>query len=338
MKIPPHFTALALVVTLPWISAAAPPEESEPEEPAIDIAPLLEPEDKVAVLPTEVSIDGADQPVLGRSLSDSLLGGLVAQGHAKVISYEELLKEEDPEVPKGAPPEALAGMLGRRLGVQRILVPRLVGTGEFFRFTVKEVDTGSYEVLRVFELSHSGDKDGIFGFVPMILDELAKDGSEPVIAEEKETKPSIKIWTWEEYQRDFGVEPDGGFSSPDADKPAPDEEPIVRKPPVPRSADSIVKDQPKHPAKEPEPVVVDFVELGKVATVNEKWGFCVIDMTGRKLKTTERLEIRHLNSDETFATMVVTRVSGDQAIADLSNGQDLSKISPGDVVFGQEVR
>ena len=171
MKIP-HFATLALSLLIPCLAIAQPDPELEPGDRIIDIGPLLEPEESIAVLPTEVSINGDSQPVLGRSLSDSLLGGLVAHGFPKVISYEELLKEENPVPPEGAPAEALAGMLGRRLGVQKILVPRLVGEGDFYRFTVKEVDTGDYEVIRVFELSHTGDRDGIFGFVPLVLNEL----------------------------------------------------------------------------------------------------------------------------------------------------------------------
>ena len=81
-----------------------------------------------------------------------------------------------------------------------------------------------------------------------------------------------------------------------------------------------------------------MIELGKISAVNEKWGFCVIDMSGRKLKTTEQIEIRRGDSNRAFATMVVTRVSGDQAIADLTDGQELSNLSPGDVVFGPDIR
>ena len=330
MKTPP-FSTLTLCALFPIFAWAEPGGDKELVDPEIDIAPLLAPEKSIAVLPAEVSINGDSQPVLGRSIADSLLGGLVAQGYPKVISYEELLKAKAPDAPEGAPPEALAGMLGRKLGVQTILVPRLIGEGDFYRFTVKEVDTGNYEVLRVFELSHAGDRDGIFGFVPLVLNELEKEtetaeGATP-------PGPAIRIWTWEEYQRDFGVEQEGGF----APSAAPNE--IANSTGTPPPASTKGAEAPERiEAVKRGRAVAQMVALGKVSSVNEKWGFCVIDMTGRKLKTSEKVEIREEDSDRVYATLVVTYIDGDKAIADLAADHRQKPISPGAVVFGPDTR
>ena len=99
MKISPFTPGLLFAVLAIPIAGAEDETPPENRPPAVEVAPaeeeadplpvidhLLDPEPSVAVLPTEVSLNGIDQPALGRSLSDSLIGGLLAQD-VKVISY-----------------------------------------------------------------------------------------------------------------------------------------------------------------------------------------------------------------------------------------------------------
>ena len=236
-------------------------------------------------------------------------------------------------------------MLGRRLGAQKVLVPRLVGEDDFYRYTVKEIDAGNYEVIRVFELSHVGDREGIFGFIPLVLGELEKEKKRETVRKRPARNPVIRIWSWEEFRRDFGSDPElGEFSgAPKAKAEAIPEVTVVR--PAEQGFEEV---RPALPKKSSVPGAVaaqengrraaEMVALGKVASFNGQWGFCVIDMTGRKLKETELVEIRDGESKTVYATLVVTRVEGNKAIADLADGQRGKRLFPGDVVFGSELR
>ena len=189
-------------------------------------------------------------------------------------------------------------------------------------------------------MSHVGDREGIFGFVPLVLSELEKDGKAMEVKgepkKERKGNPVIKIWSWEEFERDFGKDGERpeGLEPPRAMPVERDGTKVARVEVEEKSAISPDESDARLAGRR----VAEMVALGKIASVNDQWGFCVIDMTGRKLKAAEELEIRAGESNSVYATLVVKRVEGGKAIADLADGQGGKRILPGDVVFGWEIR
>lgn len=311
----------------------------------------------VIVLQGEVTVDGQQRPDLGRSFADTITGGLLKTRAYTVIDHlgNQPLAQAIQNSATLAP-EQSAVAAGKELGARWIYVPRVIVEGDFQKLTLKKIRVSDGQVVDVFETHSAGDRSAMFLLIGDALKDIyaktARDSSpigktatrEPLpapapAAEEldpnpipgsyipnpirKKDKPAVKITKPNEIM-ETRVASANNQRVPDGleleSKPQPTAE-------VPAEPAKI-----KDPAIETEDKYARY--MGTISTVNPDWRFCILKLrTTKELRIGDTLSVKTATIVPSEATLEITKIEGNQAVADLVDGAELESIRVGQAFY-----
>ena len=288
----------------------------------------------ILVMQTEATVDGELRPQLGRSVTDSLTGGLLKTEYYTIIDYlsseeiaAEIAKDRSPRAP-----EQNASRFGEITGAKYFYVPRLIVEEYFVKMSVKKVRVSDGEVLNVYECSADGDRSSMFKLPEEILTCMYRD-----ISRERALKSS------EERRRKKDIErrDDPLNVDPEAPKEMTGSVEVVES--------TIVKPEPGEEAKKATPIPETVVMpdklkaaavqdnenfstevAGTITAVNHDWRFCIINIAkGSKVEVDEELRVLLDDPLLNVAKLKVSKVEGRQVVADIVTDIDPSLLKAG---------
>lgn len=298
---------------------------------AIEKVPIL-------VMQTEATVDGELRPQLGRSVTDSLTGGLLKTEYFTIIDYmsseevaAELSKDHTPRAP-----EQNAVRFGEITGAKYFFVPRMIVEEYYSRMSVKKIRVSDGEVLSVYECSCENDHSGMFKLSDDILTQIYKDVSREralKYADERRQKNGM-----EREDDPMKVEPDpqhkdntgtvevveSSIVAPESTDGAPKAEEMES------SIASEVTPEKLEAAAVKDEGNFSTEVAGTISAVNTDWRFCIINITkGGKVEIGEELRVLLDDPLLNVAKLKISKVEGRQVVADILTDIDPGLLKPG---------
>ena len=95
---------------------------------------------------------------------------------------------------------------------------------------------------------------------------------------------------------------------------------------------------PAEPAKIKDPAIETEDKyaryMGTISTVNPDWRFCILKLrTTKELRIGDTLSVKTATIVPSEATLEITKIEGNQAVADLVDGADLESIRVGQAFY-----
>lgn len=268
---------------------------------------------RLAVMASDVTVDGKPRPDIAQALADSLTAGLLKQGEFRVFQIDPPAakprgKGKKGDVVLGSTTAAGSGLPG---GLDFVVSFNVVSQDEEHRMTVKKVRSSDNEVVEVHEINTRGKLDKVFGMVPTVLMRL-------------QAKVKTK------------AAPASLVSQP----------PAWMRPAVPAAASGNSSYWTHGPAassidyskidfsKVPKALI--YQRLGSIQAINEAWKFCIIRPSeAAKLRLRDSLHVLYDEDGTIYADLTVANFDSGAVIADFGNRTPLHhKLFPGDEVFG----
>ncbi len=302
-------TAAALALSaLPDLVTAAPTETIVMAERA-----------RVAVMASDVAVDGKPRPDIAQALSDSITAGMLRKGDYRVFQME-------PSSPRLKPKKKDGPMLGSTTATSSraptdldfIIAFNLVGEESKYRMTVKKIRNSDNEVMEVHELTSQGKLDQVFGMVPAVLQKL-----------QTKIKPTVPVVRTRAPAR---------IQSQLVAAPTPSSEPV--------SSNANYWTTSTGESLPPELAGIDFTKipkaliyqrLGHIQAINDTWKFCVISpaTTAPRIDLHDSLHVLYDEDGRIYADLRVANFDHGRVIADFGNQTPAHrKLFPGDEVFG----
>lgn len=278
---------------------------------------------KVAFVPSEVTINGAPRPDIGRALADSFSAAALKRGRLRVFNID--VPAAPVRVGKGRKNLAALGSnaatAAATAGTVAAVTPRdldflysftLVGEGEAYALTLKKVRAENNEIVEAHEMKTQGRLDRIFAMVPLALDKIDARLYPPAFprtqspAEIRAAQPVVASAS----SSSWGVCRPGTWSGI-----------------PPEYVDVDLSTVPK---------ALTYQRLGSIAMANDPWRFAIINpVSGARIGRREHLDVQWDDGGPgVYSRLRVSGFDSGKVIADYGTNPSYHRLYPGDSVYG----
>lgn len=300
----------------------------------------------VLVIPGEVTIDGIPRPDLGRAFSDSISGSLLKTKAFTIIDYiskssqgQEIKRET--AVQHFIPEFTIEQSVGKTAALYAF-IPRMIAEEDYFRLSIKKLRVSDREIINVYEASTvSPESSAMFELLNsairlVMLDvyreklHQSKSKRRGVIEMEipkirpaldpKSPKPNSKP-----APKTLAIEPPAHLSSSNNQPPSTEENKISAETETKKTNESVEKEKEAEYA-------------GRVRAVNIEWHFCIIESAqADTLQVNDELIVSPSSPVKPIGKLRISKVEGNQIVADAQGDIALSGVKPGFKVFTWKV-